>query len=218
MARPGDLQELGRLIDSHRPVSTTLGWAIVFAISIPFALIPVLAAPNSLGLTVGLFVLVVLMVSFTYGLGEWLFLQHLLYEHGTVLRSLPGIRTFVVPHYSVDTASIQVAGRRVHDGGVVTSVEVGRVGSFRVTPLAAQTVRFDALDPAYARPLAKGKLDWEGAAGEYEHDGRQQVWKPHRSMVWALSHRDAEAYAQLLRSTVRASQQVYPYYRADQRR
>lgn len=203
--------ELGRRIDVHRPLPLGLGVAVILAISLPFALLAAFGPPGPL---VGLMIFLLFAVPFTYGLGEWLFLQHRLYEHGIVFRSVPGLRTFVVPHYTIDPKAFEIATRRIHDGGVKASLETSRSGEYRVTPFTARTIRFVGLYPKYARELARGKLDWQTAGDDYElRDGRQ-VWVPQAATRWAASCRNAERYRELLADSVRQSQRVQPFNRA----
>lgn len=203
--------ELGRLVETHRPANPVIAVCIVLAISLPLGVVALFTPAGPL---IGLLIFGLIAIPLTYGFGEWLFLKHCVYEHGLVLRSLPGVRRFVVPHYTIDPASFQVAGRRVHDGGVRASVQSGVDGSNRLSPLAARTVKFSGLYPDFARGLAKNQLEWHQAGDDYEVRDGSQVWVPQAATEWTLSSRNPERFLTRLRETVQQSQQTRPYYRA----
>ncbi|MGH3360156.1 MAG: hypothetical protein ACRDO7_15245 [Nocardioidaceae bacterium] len=198
--------ELGRLIDAHRPAKAWIGWLISVLFALPFALLIGLGPP---GPVAGLVVFLVIGLSICYGLGEWFFLQSLLYEHAVVLRSIPGLREYVIPHQTIDPASFEVGGRRVHEGTLRRSIETGLERRFRVTPLAASTVRFVGLHPKRAHRLAKGKLDWPATSSPAANSDNQAPM-PLMNWWWA-SYRDPESHRQLIEDTVRRSQQSRPY-------
>lgn len=202
---------LGRLVETHRPANPFVSVCIILIVSLPLA---VFALFTPAGPFVGLLVFCLIAVPLTYGLGEWLFLKHCVYEHGLVLRSLPGVRSFVIPHYTIDPASLQIGGRRVHHGGVSESVRLGMDGSYRLTPLAARTVKFSGLYPDFARRLGKNQVEWQRAGDDYEIRNGEQVWVPQAATEWSLSSRTPERFLARLRDTVRESHQVRPYYRS----
>lgn len=204
-------QELGRLVDKHRPLHPLLGWAVIAVLTLPF---PILAATGAPGPLVGLAIGVPFFLCWTYGFGEWLFLEHRIYEHGIVFGSaIPGLKTFVVPHYTIDPASVHAGARRVHDGGVVESVD----RRFRQCPFVGETIRFDGLDPKFAHQLAGGKLSWQAAGREPLGIRDSTETMPRKQNRWMVSYSDAQRYAELLRNTVLASQQTDPYYRTSSR-
>lgn len=102
------MSELGRLVDVHRPMNPLLAAALVAVGPILIAILPAIAVGLGVGLGVGLIFVVGFGVPILYGFGELLFLQHRIHEHAIVTRSLPGLRTYVVPHYTIDPESVWV--------------------------------------------------------------------------------------------------------------
>lgn len=197
--------ELGALVDVHRPARPWVGWLVSGLFALPFALLFAVGP----GPIAGIVAFVVIGLSIAYGLGEWFFLEQRLYEHGIVLRSIPGLRVFVIPHYVVDPTSFEVGGRRVHEGTLEEAIKTGLERRFRVTPLTSATVRFVGLHPKRAHQLAKGRLSWSDVGSGVTLNG-----KPDPAPVmnwWWISYRDPQRHNQLLADTVRRSQQTRPY-------
>lgn len=196
---------LGALVDVHRPANPLFGWLISGLFALPFALLFAVGP----GLVAAVVAFVVIAMSILYGLGEWFFLEQRLYEHGIVLRSIPGLREFVIPHHTIDTASLEVGGRRVHEGTLEKAIATGLERRFRVTPFTAATVRFVGLHPKRANQLAKGKLSWSEVGSGVTLDGKSDP-APVMNWWWA-SYRDAERHCQLLGETVHRSQRNHPH-------
>lgn len=194
--------ELGRLVEVHRPLHPAAGWGILAVLTLPF---PILLATD--GLVWGLGMLVGLGLAWTYGFAELLLLEHRLYEHGIVFRSIPGLRTYVVPHATIDPDSFHLGGRRVHDGGVAAALD----RRFRQCPLIGPTIRFSGLDPSAAHRLGKGRDSWAAARGTAVTVGGSQAFVPPPVVVWMATYRDPERNLALIRDTVHRSQQATPY-------
>lgn len=204
MSHPRHAAELGRLVDRHRPVSPWGGLAATAVLPILIAVLPAI----SLGPVVGAAFLIGFWIPAIYAMGEILFLEHRIHEHGLVLRSLPGLRTYVIPHYTVDPDTVTVGGRGIDTGGKVV---VDR--AMRASRLAPGTIWFTGLDPAYAHKLAKGKLDWNTAGDDYDVRDGERVWVPRPDKRWAASYRDPERPCAQLAEAIRRSQEGRPYYR-----
>jgi hypothetical protein len=188
--------ELGELVQPHRPLHPVLGWGIIAALSLPLALMASFMAPGPL---VGLAILLGFGVPLTHGSAELLLLEHRLYEHGIVFRSIPGLNRYVVPHQTIDLDSFEIGGRRLHDGGVVAAVD----RRFRQCPLVEPTIRFDGLDLRYAARLGKNRLSWKDALYAEQRSGNGGTRPTNR---WMATYRDPERHLELIRSTVHASQ------------
>lgn len=113
-----------------------------------------------------------------------------------MFRSIPGLNRYVIPHRTIDLDTFEIGGRRLHEGGVVASVD----RRFRQCPLVEPTIRFDGLDPRYAARLGKNRLSWKDAE---QRSGPFSVRPTNR---WMATYRDPEHHLELIRSTVRASQ------------
>lgn len=191
--------ELGALVESHRPLHPALGWGILATLSLPLALMATFMAPGPL---VGVAVLLGFGLPFTYGLAEWLLLEHRLYQHGLVFRSIPGLNVYIVPHSTIDPSDVTIGGRRVHDGGVVAAVD----RRFRQCPLVGPTIRFTGLDSKYASRLGKNKLAWREAADRVgSHHGSTLAARPAVNR-WMATYRHPERHRDLIEATVRDSQ------------
>jgi len=186
--------ELGRLVESHRPLHPALGLAIPLTPALPFAVYFGLES-----LVGAMAVLLGLGLPFTYALAENFLLKHDLYEHGIVFRSIPGLNRYVIPHQTIDPDSFEIGGRRLHEGGVVASVD----RRFRQCPLIEPTIRFDGLDPKFAARLGKRRISWQDALEVKE---RNRAFKIRVTNRWMATYRDPERHLELIRSTVQASQ------------
>lgn len=200
-------KELGRLVDAYRPLRPVYGWAIIAALTLP---LPAMAAVGQPGPIVALAIAVPFFLCWTYGFGELLFLEHRIYEHGVLFgAALPGLKNYVVPHYTIDPNSVHVGGRRLHNGTLVEAVD----RRFRQCPFVGPTVRFDGLDPHFAHQLARKKLTWAKAGREPLGIRGTNMTMPRKQNRWMVTYRDGERHAELLRATVISSQQTDPYYR-----
>lgn len=177
-----------------------VGLGICAAIPILIAILPAL----SLGPFVGLAFLLGFGIPVTYGFAEWFFLQHRLYEHGIVLRSLPGMRTFVIPHYTIDPGAIEISDKVRGKRGEARVA----LAKDRQCPFTHNTIRFTGLEATSARSLAKGKLDWHAAGDDYETLNGESVWVPRAVDRWVVSYREPEQHRRLLVETIRQSQQT----------
>lgn len=187
--------ELGDLVAVHRPVNPLLAWGLLVALSSPVAVLFALGPPGPL---VGLALFLGFLLPFTYMFGEWILLQHRIYQHGIVFRSVPGLRTYVVPFSAVDPGEIEVVGRyRVPRGEFRLAQR-----EHRECPVVETSIRIVGLRPQRAHRLAKGKLSWHDAGAEARaHDGLA---------AWQASFRDPERSCRLLRETVQASHRTHP--------
>jgi hypothetical protein len=189
--------DLGALVESHRPLHPVVGWAIIAALSVPFALWAALGAPGPL---VGLAILLGLGLPFLYMFAELLLLEHRLYEHGIVFRSIPTLNVYVVPHSTIDPDQIVFGGRPMQPGQVQRPDR-----RYRLCPLVKDTIDISGLDPKYASWLGKNKLSWN----EFGHwDGNRPVnatGAPIPVRVWRTSWRDAARHRDLIEATVRES-------------
>lgn len=204
MAKPTYEHDLGRLVHSHRPVPMICAFAISAVFCLPF---PVLALFTPAGLVVAA-VLLVLFAIPTYFFGEWFLLQHRIHEHGLVSRSLPGLPVYVIPYYTVNPDTLEVAGpwRRRSDEPVLASS--GR--QLRATWFQP-TIWLTGLDPKHARRLAKGKIDWHTAGEDVETHGDRSNLVLKTAKRWVLSFRDPEEHRAILQNAVRASHRAYSY-------
>lgn len=128
-----------------------------------------------------------------------------LYEHGLVLRSIPGVRVLVIPHYGIDPDSLEAGGRlKLEDG-----LSAGAEGNIHHFPCGG-TVRLTALHPRIAKRLATGEIDWNDA-GERTHV--RNGLAPSLMAKWIISYRDAEQHKEQLLDTIRRSQATRRAYR-----
>ncbi|MFD1719147.1 hypothetical protein [Georgenia deserti] len=197
--------ELGDLLEVHRPAGRVLGWAVPVGFGLPFGLVAGFGPP---GPAVGVVIFLLIAVPMALGGAEWFFLEHRLYEHGMVLRSIPILRTYVIPHHTIDPASFETGGRRVHDGGMAEAVRAGNERRFRVTFLTGRTVRFVGLHPERAHRLNTGALTWHDLERPFTK-GRSDDPVP-ATASWWLSYRSAERHRRLIEDAVRRSAQEPP--------
>lgn len=204
MAKPTYRDDLGSVLHSHRPVPPVRGLAICAAFCLPF---PVLALFTPAGPVVALVLLALFGIP-TYFFGEWFFLQHRIHEHGLVTRSFPGLPVYVIPFYTVDPDTIEIAGRwrRGPDEPVRASID-RRLRATWFEP----TIWLSGLDPKHARRLAQGKIDWHSAGERFENRGDRTVLVPKTAARWVLSYRDPEHHRALLENAIRASHRTHPY-------
>lgn len=191
--------ELGDLVAVHRPFNPLIAWGLLVAISSPFAILFALGPPGPL---VGLALFFGFLVPFSYMFGEWILLQHRIYRHGVVFRSIAGLRTYVVPFSTVRPEEIEVVGRyRVPRGEFRLAQR-----EHRECPVVETSVRLVGLRPRHARRLAKGRLSWRDASAEAAaYDG---------TAAWQASFRNPEHYCRLLRETALASDREHPHGQA----
>ncbi|UYM04929.1 hypothetical protein [Solicola gregarius] len=178
--------QLGALLRVHRPMRPLYAWAFLVAISCPFAILAAIGPP---GPVVGVIIFLLFFVPFTYAFGEWLLLQHRIHEHALVLRSIPGLRTYVVPFHTVDADDIAVRPRHRVPRGEFHVAQRHQ----RECPLVEQSLHVTGLHPDEARRLAKGRL------------GRHDIDAGYETARWRLSFRDAHRNGRLLADAVRAS-------------
>ena len=185
-------RQLGALLYVHRPMRAAYAWAFLVAISSPFAILFALGPPGPL---VGLAIFLLFLIPWTFALAEWLLLQHRVHEHALVLRSVPGLRTYVVPHATVDPDDIAVRPRHRVPRGEFRVAERRQ----RECPLVTTSLHITGLNPDDARRLAKGQLGWHEVAERAE------------GSRWMLSFRDPEHHRQRLHDVVRASRSRHPH-------
>lgn len=201
--------ELGELVESHRPLHPTLGWGIIAALSLPFALMATFMAPGPL---VGLAILLGFGVPLSYALAELLMLEHRLHEHGIVLRSIPGLNVYVLPHSTIDPDHVTVGQRHLNRTGDFEAPD----RRFRQCPLVKQSIDFSGLDPKYASWLGKNKLSWK-EFGRWDGDRPvNATGSPIPTRLWRTSWRDAAEHRDLIEATVRKSQQRHDNARPGQ--
>lgn len=201
--------ELGRLVDVHRPLHPVLGWGLILLVALvltPFA---------TNGDVAPLPVYAVIFVCLCYGealvLGPSLLLEHRLYEHGLVLRTMMiGTPVYVVPHYTVRPSLLYAVPKRPES-------ELGsqEKPARRKCAFSRPGVRLHGLGTHSARMLGKGKLTWDEAArqGSGRLPGGQRSASAHET--WEIDYRDAPEQLKLLTRTVLASHRVHPYRMAD---
>lgn len=202
-------RELGDLVAVHRPFRPLVAWTMLVAVSLPFAILAALGPPGPL---VGLALFLGFFLPLTYAFAEWLLLQHRIYRHGIVFRSVPGLRTYVVPFYTVQPPRVDVTDRhRVPQG----EFRLAR-RQHRECPAVQTSIRFTGLHPKLANRLAKRKIGWHEAGAQVVAHDRLTDGGDGKSVVeWQASFRDPEPKRQLLIDTVRNSQLSRPHTDAD---
>ncbi|MFY0406478.1 hypothetical protein [Solicola sp. PLA-1-18] len=137
-------------------------------------------------------------------LSEILLLRHHVHEHGIVSQSVWPYPRRVVPFYSVDPASLRMAGYHRADGTWKDS----RNPRFREVP-GVPTLRMVGLRPDRATALARGTATWNSAPyverilGTTRH-GQQEV----EPVEWVLAWRDGGDDVGWLRGLVVESKRV----------
>lgn len=140
------------------------GWLPILLVPGGFGLFAAVEEPGPL---IGLLFFLGMFIPLMYGTCEWFLLEHRIYRHGIVFRSLvPGMKTYVVPFYSCDITSFGTIGRRVHDGTDITQM-VGR--QFRQCPLTRTNITLIGLDPSYAMDIGSGKKAWDDGKTEFTY-------------------------------------------------
>lgn len=198
--------EVGDLVTVHRPFNPLLAWGLLGVISSPFAILAALGPPGPL---VGLALFFGFLLPLSYMFGEWILLQHRIYEHALVFRSIPGLRTYVVPFYTVAPDRVVVTERhRVPRG----EFQLAR-RQHRECPVVESSIGLVGLHPKLANRLAKGKLAWhEAGSRTVTHDRLTEGGDGATVVAWQASFRHPERYCQLLRDAVTASHRVRPYH------
>lgn len=186
--------ELGKLIDTHRPLHPVLGWGLIVLIAL--VLTPFATNGDIAPLPVYAVIFVVLCYLEALVLGPQFLLEHRLYEHGLVLRTmLIGTPVYVIPHCTVRVDRLRSIVGRPESG---TDTTPHRRKCVRTLP----SVRLYGLAPERARLLGKGKRSWSEATGAGHTPSRRD---------WEIDYRDAEPHLAVLRETVMASQREHPY-------
>jgi hypothetical protein len=153
------------------------------------------------GPLVGLAILLGFGVPLSYGSAELLLLEHRIYEHGIVFRSIPTLNVYVVPHSTIDPDQI-VFGDPPRQPGQVQRPD----RRYRLCPLVKETIDISGLDPKYASWLGKNKLSWQ-EFGRWDGDRPvNAAGSPIRTRHWRTSWRDAVQHRDLIEATVRKSQ------------
>lgn len=186
--------ELGKLIDTHRPLHPVLGWGLIVLVAL--VLTPFATGGEIASLPVYAVIFVALCYLEALVLGPQFLLEHRLYEHGLVLRTmLIGTPVYVIPHCTVRVDRLRsVPGRP--ETGMDTTPHRRKCAGTR------PSVRLYGLVPERARLLGKGKGSWDEAAGSGPTPARRE---------WEIDYRDAERHVDRLRETVLASQREHPY-------
>lgn len=134
-------------------------------------------------------------------LSEILLLRHHVHEHGIVSESAWPYPRRIIPFYSVDPASLRIAGYHRSDGTWRDS----RNPRFREVP-GVPTLRMVGLHPTRATALARGRATWNSAPyadrilGRTRH-GQYEV-EPEE---WVLAWRDESNDVAWLRGLVKES-------------
>lgn len=203
--RPEVAEHVGARLETRRPVGLVSGLLVEAAPGLMLAAAITAARPDlwwlGLVLAPGTWLLLFAV------LGEVLMFRHHLHENALVTTSAWPYPTRVVPYYSIDPASIRVAGYHRTDG---TSRD-SRDKRYRQVP-TRPTIRVVGLHPDRATDLARGKAGWnDGPYVPRVLGGRVYGQKELEPVEWVLGwpsgrrHPDPAEDAARLRELVVAS-------------
>lgn len=186
-----------------------LGWGLVILVAL--VLTPFATSGDVAPLPVHAVVFVLLVYGEALVFAPSLLLEHRLYEHGLVLRTMMiGTPIHVIPHHTVQPALLHT--RPGQSGSELGSEEKP---ARRKCIAGRPHVRLHGLGTHHARMLGKGKLAWDeaGQQGSGRLPGGQRSYSGHES--WEIDYRDAGQQLKLITRTVPASHRVWPYHKAD---
>lgn len=202
--------ELGRLLDTHRPLNPFLAWTSLAVMAfVGNALVLLTSGMETVPVPVATAGFVVLLVLFGYAFSLPMLAEHRLYEHGIVFRTaMIGTSIFVVPHHTVQPHSMQAEPKPDSARFEVVDNPLQR-RCVRARP----SVRLYGLVAEHARLLGKGRLGWADAArqGGGRLPGGTASFSGQAD--WVADYRDAEEKVSLIQQTVWASHRQFPYYK-----
>lgn len=203
--------ELGRLLDTQRPLHPFLAWTSLAVMAfVGNVLVLFTSGMESVPVPIATAGFVVLLVLFGYAFSLPMLAEHRLYEHGIVFRTtMIGTSIFVVPHHTVQPQSMQAEPKPDSARFEVVDDPLQR-RCIRARP----SVRLYGLAAEHARELGKGRLGWAEAARQ--GDARVLGRTPSSfsgQADWVADYRDAQEKVRLIQQTVWASQQQFPYYK-----